>query len=293
MDFYVILGLEPGASPAEIKRAYRRLSRRYHPGVNPGDRQAEAMFERVTEAYEMLSDPERRRQYDAAGSSTARGRRRVRSSLRVSIFRLRRGGRTPRRSASSSPTCCIRRHTTTETAETGADLHAALTVSFEESFRGVERQVLVTRQVLCAACAGGGRIRTPEGRCAHCKRRGRYGGPADTWCSRKSCAACGGTGRHRFQRCEVCSAHGRLVRSEPVMVDVPPGVVERRAAADSRTRPRRPPRWTQRRSLRRRSRRAAPAVAPRRGSSLHRRTGGGSRSGARRAHRCADAGRSV
>ena len=67
MEFYSILGLEPGASPAEIKRAYRRLSRRYHPGVNPGDRQAEALFERITEAYETLSDPDRRRKYDTAG----------------------------------------------------------------------------------------------------------------------------------------------------------------------------------------------------------------------------------
>src|SRR4029453_8653031 len=67
MDFYVILGLTPGATPAEIKRAYRRLSRRYHPGVNPGDRQAQAVFERVTEEYETLSDPARRRDYEAAG----------------------------------------------------------------------------------------------------------------------------------------------------------------------------------------------------------------------------------
>src|SRR5258705_10162193 len=69
MDFYVILGLAPGASPAEIKRAYTRLSRRYHPGVNPGDRQAEALFDRITEAYHTLSDPERRQQYDAAGGA--------------------------------------------------------------------------------------------------------------------------------------------------------------------------------------------------------------------------------
>src|SRR4051812_19447775 len=70
MDFYVILGLAPGASPAEIKRAYRRLSRLYHPGLNPGDRAAEALFQRISDAYETLSDPDRRSQYDAAGGSS-------------------------------------------------------------------------------------------------------------------------------------------------------------------------------------------------------------------------------
>ena len=71
MDYYGILGLEPGASPAEIKRAYRRLARRYHPGINPGDRAAEAMFARIAEAYETLNDPDRRQQYDAAGGRSA------------------------------------------------------------------------------------------------------------------------------------------------------------------------------------------------------------------------------
>ena len=69
MDFYVILGLDAGASAAEIKRAYRRLSRRYHPGINPGDRAAEAFFRQIAEAYETLSDPQRRQQYDAAGGA--------------------------------------------------------------------------------------------------------------------------------------------------------------------------------------------------------------------------------
>src|SRR5688572_2245587 len=72
MDLYALLGLEQRASVADIKRAYRRLARRYHPGINPGDRTAEAMFHRITEAYETLVDPERRQQYDtAAGSGTA------------------------------------------------------------------------------------------------------------------------------------------------------------------------------------------------------------------------------
>ena len=71
MDFYAILGVPQEASTADIKRAYRRLARRYHPGVNPGDRAAEEIFERIVEAYETLVDPGRRRQYDTAGAHGA------------------------------------------------------------------------------------------------------------------------------------------------------------------------------------------------------------------------------
>src|SRR5262245_14528237 len=67
MEFYILLGVSPDASTADIKRAYRRLARRYHPGINPGDRAAEAMFQRVSEAYETLVDPGRRRHYDDVG----------------------------------------------------------------------------------------------------------------------------------------------------------------------------------------------------------------------------------
>src|SRR5260221_3839793 len=71
MDLYSLLGLAPGASPADIKRAYRRLARRYHPGINPGDRAAESLYGRIAEAYETLADPDRRRAYDSAGSAAA------------------------------------------------------------------------------------------------------------------------------------------------------------------------------------------------------------------------------
>ena len=73
MDFYVILGLEPGATRADIKRAYRRLARRYHPDINPGDRAAEALFRQIAEAYETLSDPDAAQQYDAGGTAPATG----------------------------------------------------------------------------------------------------------------------------------------------------------------------------------------------------------------------------
>src|SRR5947209_5597228 len=72
MDFYIVLGVERGATVGDIKRAYKRLARRYHPDINPGDRTAVAHFRQIAEAYETLSDPERRRHYDTTGQSVSR-----------------------------------------------------------------------------------------------------------------------------------------------------------------------------------------------------------------------------
>jgi molecular chaperone DnaJ len=227
MDFYVILGLTPGATPAEIKRAYRRLSRLYHPGVNPGDRQAEAVFERVTEAYETLSDPARRQAYDApGGTSSPHGPRAATAAFEFAGFDFSFAAQGTDAATFSELFAEVLHPTAQEEgkAEPGADLHATLTISFEESLRGVDRQIVVTRQVPCGACAGAGRVRTPEGRCPHCQATGKVRWARGHMVFSKSCAACGGTGRQRFQRCDVCHAHGRLVRSEPVPVHVPPGV---------------------------------------------------------------------
>jgi molecular chaperone DnaJ len=224
VEFYAILGLEPGASPAEIKRAYRRLSRRYHPGVNPGDRQAEALFERITEAYETLSDPDRRRQYDTAGAgSTSHA---PTSEFEFAGFDFSFAARGTDAATFSELFADVLHPAMQDDgrAEPGSDLHASLTVTFEEAFRGVDRQVVVTRQVPCGACGGAGRVRTPEGRCPHCHATGKVRWARGHMVFSKSCAACGGTGRQRSQRCEVCAAHGRLVRSEPVPVHVPAGV---------------------------------------------------------------------
>jgi molecular chaperone DnaJ len=224
VDFYVILGLESGASPAEIKRAYRRLSRRYHPGVNPGDRQAEALFERINEAYQTLSDPDRRRHYDTAGGASAP--RPQPGAFEFAGFDFSFAARGTDAATFSELFADVLHPPATDEgkAESGADIYATVALSFEESLRGVDRQLMVTRQVLCGACGGAGRIRTPEGRCAHCNATGQIRWARGHMVFAKSCAACGGTGRQRFQRCEVCGAHGRLVRNEPVLVRVPPGV---------------------------------------------------------------------
>ena len=226
MDFYVLLGVEPGASLSDIKRAYRRLARRYHPGINPGDRAAETFFRRISEAYETLVDPERRRQYDASGgpteprtdatfeftgfdfTATAQGADAATfTELFADVLQPPAGGEHAR-------------------PEAGADLHAALTISFEDAMRGVERQVVVTRQDLCGACGGAGQVSTNEARCAPCHGTGKVRWARGHMVFAKACAACHGTGRQRSQRCTVCAGHGRVVRSEAVAVPLPAGVMD-------------------------------------------------------------------
>ena len=226
MDYYVILGLEPGASPAEIKRAYRRLARRYHPGINPGDRAAEVMFGRISEAYDTLSDPERRRQYDAAGGRAARPGEPGAFEFAGFDFSVAARGTD---AATFSELFAEVLHPPPRGGsepEVGSDLHAALTVTFEEAMRGVERQVVVMRQVGCPACGGAGRIRTREGRCSHCQGSGKVRWARGHMVFAKACAACGGAGHQRDARCEPCGGRGRTMRSEAVPVRVPPGVAD-------------------------------------------------------------------
>lgn len=226
MDYYVILGLAPGAAPAEIKRAYRRLARRYHPGINPGERAAEGMFRRISEAHDTLSDPDRRRQYDAAGGTAATPGEP--GACEFAGFDFSFAARGPEAATFSELFAEVLHPAAPDRGdpEPGADLHAAVAVTFEESIRGVERQVIVTRQVECSVCGGAGRVRTREGRCPHCQATGRVRWARGHMVFAKPCAACGGTGHQRDARCEGCSARGRSVRSEALAVRLPPGVAD-------------------------------------------------------------------
>lgn len=223
MDLYALLGLAPGASPADIKRAYRRLSRRYHPDINPGDRAAELLYQRISEAYETLKDPDRRRRYDAsdAPAESASG-----ASLEFSGFDFSAAAHGPQAGTFTELFADVLHPRAPDgtTPEPGADIHAALTVSFEEAMRGAERQILVTRQDVCAACRGTGAISTPDARCAPCHGTGHVRWARGHMVFTKSCAACRGTGRQRTARCGVCAGHGQHVRTEAVPIHAPPGV---------------------------------------------------------------------
>ena len=226
MDFYLVLGLAKGAGSAEIKRAYRRLARTYHPDINPGDRTAELRFRQISEAYETLSDPDRRRRYDAFGEApppdasppsygfegfdfsvtVAGAEASTFGDLFADIIRNRQapaGGDRP------AP---------------GADLHQAVAIGFDEAFRGGERTLTVVRRDHCPSCAGTGAQRTAEVRCPYCHGSGAVRVTRGHMVFSRACAHCGGSGRQRERACRACDGQGVQTRSERVTIQLPPGV---------------------------------------------------------------------
>jgi molecular chaperone DnaJ len=225
MDLYVILGLPHGASDAEIKRAYRRLARRYHPDINPGDRMAEARFRQILEAYETLIDPARRHRYDAGVGPEPEMDRRT-SGFEGFDFSTR-GSDYSGTSGDLVAEVLTERDTRRQPApERGADLHQHLELGFEEALHGAQRVVTVTRREACRACAGSGRTRAVAGSCVSCQGTGTVRSVRGHMIFSKPCHTCGGTGQQRPRLCEACAGTGQEMRSEGVTVRIPAGIAD-------------------------------------------------------------------
>lgn len=226
MDFYLILGLERSASLGEIKRAYRRLARRHHPDINPGDHAAEALFRQIAEAYETLLDPDRRRQYDTGGGVPTLSM----PSLEFQGFDF------------SAPMGASLEGTFSELfaeafgqpdsargrtrPEAGADLHTTMAIAFGEAMHGGEWAVNVTRLETCLACRGLGQVRVSDARCAACHGTGSVRWVRGHMVFTKACAACGSTGRLQSRTCSACGGQGLGPRAERLSVAVPAGVYD-------------------------------------------------------------------
>jgi molecular chaperone DnaJ len=222
MDLYVILGLEHGASESEIKRAYRRLARRFHPDINPGDRAAEARFRQILEAYETLMDPQRRSRYDS-GSPAGDDRRT--SGFEGFDF----SGRATDHGATFGDLFAdvLAAHGEHRPgAERGADLHQTLALGFEEAFRGAQRTLTVTRRETCRSCAGSGVTRVNSGVCLVCQGAGSVRTVRGHMVFSRSCPGCSGTGQQRPRPCEPCGGSGQITRTEAVPLRIPAGVAD-------------------------------------------------------------------
>lgn len=220
MDFYVVLGVRREASDGDIRRAYKRLARVYHPDINPGDREAAARFRDIAFAYETLVDPDRRHRYDrgetpsmspaaAAGftgfdfsplvhaePSTTFGH------LFAEVFTAR-ADRRPAR---------------------GADVHVEVTVSLEDMASGARREVTVQRQAACAACAGVGTARVTPVACPACEGTGATRVVRGHMMFTTPCGRCGGAGQHETAPCRACGGRGAESRADTLAIDVPPGI---------------------------------------------------------------------
>ena len=224
MDLYVVLGVAHGASEAEIKRAYRRLARRYHPDINPGDRVAEARFRQILDAYETLIDPQRRSRYDAGQPGPA-GDDRRRSGFEGFDFSAR-GADYSATFGDLFAEVLTERGGRPSGRERGADLHQDVTLTFEEALAGAQRPFTVTRRESCRSCAGTGQTRVSNGACHACQGSGAVRSVRGHMVFSRSCSTCGGTGQQRPRACEPCGGAGQETRSETVVVRIPPGVAD-------------------------------------------------------------------
>jgi molecular chaperone DnaJ len=223
MDLYVVLGVTHGASEAEIKRAYRRLARRYHPDINPGDHVAEARFRQILYAYETLIDPQRRSRYDSGqGVDGAEDRRKT--GFEGFDFSSRGGVDYSATFGDLFAEVLTERGSRPAERERGEDLHHEVKLTFEEALAGVQFPVTMTRRETCRTCAGGGFLRVGASPCHLCHGTGSVRTVRRHMVFSRSCSACGGTGQQRPRPCELCSGSGQEARTETVLVRIPAGV---------------------------------------------------------------------
>ena len=224
MDLYIVLGLAHGATEADIKRAYRRLARRYHPDINPGDRVAEARFRQILDAYETLIDPQRRSRYDAGQGVESSGERPT-SGFEGFDFSAR-GLDHSATFGDLFAEVLSQRGGAGRAPERGADLHQDIELSFEQVLSASPRAVTVTRRETCRSCAGTGLTRMSAGRCHHCQGSGAVRSVRGHMVFTRACASCGGSGEQRPRPCERCAGAGQGTRSETVRVVVPAGIAD-------------------------------------------------------------------
>lgn len=224
-DYYVLLGVGRSASKSEIRRAFRKLARKFHPDINPGDNVAAVRYQRIYEAFEVLTDPERREHYDRVGVTTEPAARSEPARFGFEGFDFSLPGA---RDVNIFPDLFRRSAPAQDPSRLdGEDIHHRLSISFDEALTGLVTQFQVVRQVSCESCEGWGEIPASEPRaCPRCKGRGRATQARGFMLFAKPCAYCRGSGEVSRETCSDCGGAGRSPETQSVSVEIPPGIAD-------------------------------------------------------------------
>src|SRR3984957_4571610 len=216
-DFYELLGVAKTASEADLKSAFRKAAMQCHPDRNPGDRAAEARFKDLNEAYQTLSDPNKRAAYDRYGHAAfeqGAGMGDGFASSMADIFDDLFGDMMGRRGGRSS-----------SGRERGADLRYNLEISLEEAYRGKAASIRLPTAMTCEACAGSGaKPGSKPHLCKTCGGHGRVRAQQGFFAIERTCPTCHGRGQMIDNPCDACAGSGRVTRERNLAVNVPAGV---------------------------------------------------------------------
>jgi len=230
-DYYEVLGVSKGASDEELKKAYRKLAKQYHPDMNPGDKTAEAKFKEINEAYEVLSDKDKRERYDQFGHAGVDPNFNAGGGfggfngnmgdfdlgdIFGSFFGGGFGGGFGGTGQRSGP-------------QKGDTLRAGVTISFEEAASGCEKEIILTRSESCDECHGTGCApgESPE-TCPDCRGTGtiriQRGNGGFSFSTMAECPKCRGTGRLIKNPCKACGGSGAVRRQRKITIKIPAGI---------------------------------------------------------------------
>ncbi|MBO0858133.1 MAG: molecular chaperone DnaJ [Chloracidobacterium sp.] len=242
-DYYKTLGVKRAATQDEIRKAYRRLARKYHPDLNPGDKSSEEKFKQLSEAYDVLSDPKKREVYDKFGTyndnirDSARGPAGAPFDFDWSVFSGGAGAGSSDAGTGANAGGASFRDIFSELfggskgsgaqsqsqARRGADIEVPLALSFEEAINGLTTNINVRRSEICASCQGSGAGGTGLVSCSTCNGTGKISRGSGFLRLDQSCSVCNGTGKRRTP-CQNCHGRGVLPKYETVRVRIPAGV---------------------------------------------------------------------
>ncbi len=236
-DLYAALGVDRKASADEIRKAYRKLARKHHPDVNPGNQDAENRFKEISEAHEILGDPDKRKLYDEFGMAGAQsGFDAEQARAARDAYAWRATGSEPRGGFggyenfedifgdifSGRGSHGARSRTGVRAA--GEDLETELEIDLLDAVRGLATEIGIDRREVCATCTGSGLDLSSAPICSQCGGQGRVRVGEGPVAFMRTCPRCGGQGREGTKPCPTCSGAGQTSRRERLSVKIPPGV---------------------------------------------------------------------